>query len=199
MASRAVAKLKVDWSKIAEQVSKDETPMLNKLKSVVDGNAVKVASLPDSLPKIDWAYYKAHASDPKLVEEIEKKYSVLKVEPPKAPAARLAEIDRAQEQDEARFKKFTAIAQQYVEAAEVVKQKFANMIPVGEMSFEDWSRTFPKWAPGTIDNPSIFPHFGRTVGLSREEQIAFEQPDPLPYATKRAWKDWEERKKKFYS
>lgn len=198
MATRAVVKVTADWSNLASRVHPTEVPKLNKLKSHIDATATKVSTLPDSLPKIDWAYYKAHASNPKLVEEIEKRYSSLKVSPPKAPESRLNELKKAQEEDEARYKKFVVIAESYIHSTEVMKNKFSNMIPVQEMNMEDWTLTFPYWST-TIENPSIWPHYGRTPGLTREEAAAFDQPDPLPYATKTAWKEWEEKKKKYYS
>lgn len=199
MASRAVAKsFKANWSKLTEGAYVKEIPKINKYKSQVDSTAIKVASLPDQLPKIDWAHYKQHASDPKLVEELEKKYQSIKLEPPRAPASRLNDLKVAKEQDEARFKKFAVIAQSYIESAEVVKQKFKDMIPYREMSFEEYCQTFPEWNFADRENPSLSPHFGRTAGLSREEAAAFEQPDPQPYATKTAWKEWEEKGKKRY-
>lgn len=198
MASKAVTRVSADWSKLSQRLNQSEIPKLNKLKSQIDATAIKVSTLPDTLPKIDWAHYKAHASDPKIVEEIEKKYSAIKVETPKVPASRLNELKVAQEQDEARYHRFVTIAESYIESAGVVKKNFENMIPVKDMMREDWVLTFPYWSP-TIENPSLSPHLGRTPGLSLEEAIAFEQPDPIPFTTKTAWKDWEERKKKFYS
>lgn len=199
MASRAISKIKPDWSKLANQLNKNELPKLNKLKSQIDGTTIKVASLPDNLPKIDWAYYKQHASNPKIVDEIEKKYAAMKIEHPKAPSARLNDLKVAQQQDEDRYKKFTVIAQSYIESAAIVQKKFENMIPVPDMTQEDWALTFPEWSYSDIDNPSLVPHLGRAPGLTREEAAAFEQPDCLPYATKTAWKDWEVTKKKYFS
>lgn len=196
--SRALTKISCDWSKILAKVNEAEVKKINRLKSIMDSNAIKVSTLPESLPKIDWAHYKANAVDPKLVEELEKSYNQIKIEPPKAPAARLQEIDEAERQIEARYQKFSARAQSYVESIGVVKKKFEDMIPVKDMLMEDWCLTFPYWSK-SIENPSTGPHYGRAAGLTLEEQIAFEQPDPLPYSTKTAWKDWEERKKKFYS
>lgn len=198
MASRAVSKVKADWSKLSSAIHSSELPKLNKLKSQIDATAIKVSSLPESLSKIDWAHYKAHAANPKLVEEIEKKYSSIKLNAPKVPASRLGDLKVAKEQDIARYKDFVEFAKSYIESAEVVKEKFKTMIPFKEMSAEDWTLTFPEWST-SIENPSLGPHWGRTPGLTREEAAAFDQPDPVPYATKTAWKEWEERKKKFYS
>lgn len=199
MASRAVAKAPIDWSKLTSKASAVERSKLNRLKSRVDGIAVKVNSLPDSLPKIDWSHYKAAASDPKIVEELEKKYTTLKVEAPKVSQSRIADLKKAKEEDLERCAKFLKYAETCIKSSEIVKKKFEVMIPVKDMLAEDWELTFPQWAITDIDNPSCAPHFGRIPGLSREEAMAFEQPDLVPYATKTAWKDWEVRKKKYFS
>lgn len=196
--SRAVAKVTADWSKLATKVHRTEVPKLNKFKSRVDASAVKLASLPDSLPKIDWDYYKANASDAKIVEEIQKKYSSLKIDVPKAPESRLAELKQAQLDDERRYKAFAEVAKSYIDSSEVVKTKFKNMLPFREMTLEDWALTFPEWTNHSIENP-VMGSYSRFAGLTREEAAAFDQPDPVPFSTKTAWKEWEIRKKKFYS
>lgn len=196
MASKTV-KLATDWSKLMSEINNMSKPALTKFKGRCDANAVKLSSLPESLPKIDWAYYKANASNPKLVEEIQKQYETMKIQTPKAPASRVQDLETAQQQDMERLKRYTEIAKTYIESADVVKEKFEKMIPFHEMSLEDWSLTFPYWSK-SIDNPSV-DFYGRVPGLSREEQIAFEQPDPLPFSTPTAWKDWEKRKAKYYS
>lgn len=198
MTSRGLTKVAADWSKISSQIHPSEAPKLNRLKSRFDATAVKVASLPESLPKIDWAYYKANASNPKIVEEIEKKYSSLKIDAPKAPAERLAELKEAQEQTERRYRKFVDVAKSYIDSATVVEKKFKDMIPIKDMNQEDYCLTFPEWT-FSVENPSLAPHYGRWAGLTREEAMAFDQPDPVPYSTKTAWKDWEVRKKKYFS
>lgn len=197
MASKAV-KVSVDWSKLASRMSATDVAKLNKLKAQFDATAVKVASLPESLPAIDWSYYKANAVNPKLVEEIEKRYSTIKVDKPKAASKRLEDLQQAQAQDEERYKRFCEFAKSFTEAAEVVKKRFEDMIPVKDMSMEDYCATFPHWNIADRENPSIWPHFERAPGLTREEAAAFGQPDPLPYATKTAWKDWESKYKRFY-
>lgn len=198
MASKGLTRVKADWSQLASRLRGSDVTKLNKLKSKIDANAVKVSSLPDSLPKIDWAHYKAHASNPKLVEELEKKYASLSLEKPKVNPSHIEELELAKKQDVARFEKFSVVAQSYIESAGVVKKKFEDMIPVNQMTMEDWILTFPYWS-FSIEHPSVWPHLGRMPGLSREEAAAFDQPDPVPYATPTAWKEWEVRKKKYYS
>lgn len=198
MASKSVARVKLDWQKLAKHAMPDDATRLNKLKAAFDSTGVKVSSLPDSLPQIDWSHYKATASDPKLVESIEKMYSSLKVERPKIPANRVEELNYHHKMDKRRFEKFVAFAKSYVHSAEVVKNKFEKMIPVKDMTMEDYSLTFPHWSATLDTPPTVGFAYDRIPGLSREEAAAFAQPDPVPYATKQAWKDWEEKYKKWY-
>lgn len=196
MASKALARF--DWNKILSTINPKDVPKMNRLKAQMDATAVKCSQLPESLPKIDWAHYKTNSANPKAVEQIEKLYNSIKLERPKAAASCLDELNEANECQHIKFKKFVEAAQTQIDSAEVVKQKFLKMIPVDDMTSEEWYLTFPYWSL-TKDNPSGSPHYGRAIGLSREEAILFEQPDPYPYANKQAWKDWEVRKKKFYS
>lgn len=186
----------VDWANIAKNLHPKELQKFNRFKSQCDATSRVVSTLPDSLPKINWAEYKKHASDPKIVAELEKNYSNLKIKAPKANQKKLDELFEAKKQHEDRFVKFTEHAKSYIESAEEVQQKFKNMIPVPEMTMEDLTLTFPEWSV-TKDNPAIDIPFGRTPGLSRAEAAAYEQPDPVPWATKQAWIDWEKKKHKY--
>lgn len=197
MASKALA-TRLDWTKLTQTASKLDCSKLNKLKSQVDLTLAKCSQLPETLPKIDWAYYKAHSCDPKAVEDLEKKYTSLKIEQPTIPTSRIEDLQKAKQQDIERYNKFKEEAVSFIESAEVVKEKFNKMLPIDTMSLEDFTRTFPLWSI-TYDNPSTWPHHGRAAGLSKEEAAAFEQPDPVPFSTPTAWKYWEIRKKKFYS
>lgn len=194
MASKAVARVKCDWAKLTQNGRPENVQRINQLKATFDSTAVKVSSLPDSLPQIDWSYYKQHASDPKVVQDIEKMYGSIKIKRPAPPANRLEELNYHHNMDKKRFEKFTTYVQEYMESIEIVRSKFEKMIPINEMNMEDWSLTFPHWS-FTIDTP---PTWGwaldRTIGLSREEAAAFAVPDPIPFSNKRAWKDWEKYK-----
>lgn len=197
MASRAVTKVRADWDKLAAKFTKSELIKLNKLKSQTDATYVRAVSLPDSLPKIDWDHYKKHAADPKAVEAIQKSYNTIKIDRPKAKASRLAELQKAELQDEERHKRFGKICDGFIHSSSVVKKKFEDMIPIPEMSIEDWALTFPEWSI-SHENPSIWPHMSKWPGLTREQARVLAQPDPVPFATPTAWKEWETRYKKFY-
>lgn len=59
MAARRVTASSVDWAKFAEKISVAQKPAFNALKNKTDAHIRKVASLPESLPKIDFENYKA--------------------------------------------------------------------------------------------------------------------------------------------
>ena len=44
------------------------------------------------------------------------------------------------------------------------------MIPVDQMTDEDFARTFPDWSI-TPESPSLYPSYEKTPGLSKEDRI----------------------------
>ena len=59
MAARRVTATTVDWAKFAEKIPAAQKPAFNALKNKTDAHIRKLAALPESLPKIDFANYKA--------------------------------------------------------------------------------------------------------------------------------------------
>ena len=59
MAARRVTATAVDWAKFAEKIPAAQKPAFNALKNKTDAHIRKLAALPESLPKIDFANYKA--------------------------------------------------------------------------------------------------------------------------------------------
>lgn len=194
----AVSRASLDWAKAMKNALPEDVTKMKRLKALFDSTGVQVSSLPDKLPQIEWSYYKEHASDPKLVADIEKMYNSLKIDRPKVPADKLAEVDHHHKMDKKRFERFATFAKSQVESAEVIKRKFEKMIPVKDMNAEDWTLTFPHWSASIDTPPTIGFKFDRTIGLSREEARAYAIPDPRPYSNKQAWKDWDEKWKKWY-
>lgn len=56
------------------------------------------------------------------------------------------------------------------------------MIPFKDMNCEDFALTFPDWVSSN-DNPSIFPSFEKTPGLSKEVRDELAKPDGKPFST----------------
>merc|ERR1712038_929400 len=79
MAARRVTATSVDWAKFAEKIPAAQKPAFNALKNKTDAHIRKVASLPESLPKIDFADYKAKIAVAGMVDDFQKKYDALKI------------------------------------------------------------------------------------------------------------------------
>merc|ERR1712008_176971 len=75
MAARRVTLTSVDWAKFAVA----QKPAFNALKNKTDAHIRKVASLPESLPKIDFENYKAKIAVAGMVDDFQKKYDALKI------------------------------------------------------------------------------------------------------------------------
>lgn len=56
------------------------------------------------------------------------------------------------------------------------------MIPYKDMTLEEFALTFPDWVP-SYENPSIWPSYELTPGLSKEEREKLAAPDGKPYST----------------
>merc|ERR1712244_156451 len=73
MAARRVTATTVDWAKFAEKIPAAQKPAFNALKNKTDAHIRKLAALPESLPKIDFANYKAKIAVAGMVDEFKKR------------------------------------------------------------------------------------------------------------------------------
>ena len=60
--------------------------------------------------------------------------------------------------------------------------KFKLMIPVNQMTEEEFALTFPDWGVRQAVRPSWWPHEETTPGLSKEERAAITKSDGPPYS-----------------
>lgn len=79
-----ISKSAVDWAKFAKLVPQEESGLFATLKGKVDANVTRVASLPEALPKIDFAKYKSavpvHAA---VIDDFAAQYAKVAVPYPK--------------------------------------------------------------------------------------------------------------------
>jgi len=68
MASRRVAKSAVDWARLQKVLPQSQQSIYTNLLSKSYQYTLKIASLPENLPKIDFAAYKSQLANPALVE-----------------------------------------------------------------------------------------------------------------------------------
>ncbi|KAM4692695.1 ATP synthase peripheral stalk subunit d, mitochondrial isoform 2-T3 [Rhinophrynus dorsalis] len=118
MASRRAALKAVDWMAFAERVPPNQKAMFNALKTRSDAVAARLSSLPEKPPTIDWAYYRTAVAKAGMVEEFEKKV--------KQAATYIQESK-------------TRVAQYEKEL-----EKYRNMIPFDQMTYEDLNEAFPE-------------------------------------------------------
>ncbi|NWH76987.1 ATP5H synthase, partial [Piaya cayana] len=142
MAGRRAALKAIDWAAFAERVPPSQRAMFNALKTRSDALSARLAALPEKPPTIDWAHYKAVVAKAGLVDEFQKKFSALKV--PEPVDTQSAKID-AQEQEAARScAEYVQASKARIAQYEQQLQKFRNMIPFDQMTFEDLHEAFPE-------------------------------------------------------
>ncbi|KAH9413613.1 ATP synthase peripheral stalk subunit d, mitochondrial-like [Dermatophagoides pteronyssinus] len=180
MAANRISKSSIDWAKFASAVPKNEMKNFNAFKARSDAYLVRAMAYPENPPEINFNEYKARLSNKDLVQKLEQAYKSLKIPYPKNTVA--AEID----QQELEYKKtcdaYVSIANSKIAEAEKLRKKFEMMLPVRDMNNEDFTLTFPDWVC-TLESPSIYPHFEKTPGLSKEERERLAAPDGKPYST----------------
>ncbi|MEE6472265.1 hypothetical protein FKM82_009558 [Ascaphus truei] len=142
MAGRKAALRAVDWMAFAERVPPNQKAMFNVLKTRSDAVAAKLASLPAKPPTIDWAYYRSTIAKAGMVEEFEKKFSAVTVPEPKD-----TQTEKINAQEQESNKNAVTYAQESnirVSQYEKELEKFRNMIPFDQMTFQDLNDAFPE-------------------------------------------------------
>ncbi|KAM6473360.1 ATP synthase peripheral stalk subunit d, mitochondrial isoform 1-T3 [Liasis olivaceus] len=153
MAGRRAALKAIDWAAFAERVSADQKPMFNALKSRSDAIAAKLASLPETPPGIDWAFYKTAVVDPSLVDEFEKKFKTLQI--PQPADTETAKINAQEKETAENAADFIQASKARIVKYEEELQELRNMIPFENMTYEDLPE---KFRDPTL-NPEKYPYW----------------------------------------
>ena len=156
MAGKRISKSAIDWVAFAERVPSNQKAQYQAFKVKSDGFLRQVHALPENPPQIDWAFYKKSVPIAGLVDQFEKQYAAFKVPYPadKATASIVAQEKQAETEIANFVKQSKATVEQYKKELE----QWKAMIPVSQMTMDDFKDTFPDLALDPINRPSMWPH-----------------------------------------
>jgi len=170
MSVNRISKSTVDWAKLARIAGRHQQQQFNKFKGKSDTYMRRVHENPEKPPEIDFAAYKKLVNNKAAIDQLEKSYKALSISYP--PETLSAQIDAQEKQTAVEGKKFADSLSTRINEAEELLQKFKLMIPVDQMTPEEFAHTFPDWAiTGGVE--SLAPNSEKTPGLSKEERADF--------------------------
>merc|ERR1711915_232902 len=155
MAARRVASSSIDWAAFASRVPAGQKNMFNAFKGKSDAYLRKVITLPESVPAINFAAYKARIPVAGMVDNFQKEYEALKVPyPADTVSQQIADVEGAA----------AAEVQAFIKGSEARIAKLTEelghweaMIPYDQMTMEEWAEAFPEQAI-SIERPTMWPH-----------------------------------------
>merc|ERR1712018_892887 len=161
MASRRVAATSVNWAEFAKKVPASQKASFQALKQKVDTFQRAVTSLPDKAPAIDFNSYKSKIAVAGMVDDFQKKYEALDIPYPKDNLT--ATIDQQAVQKKQEYQKFVAASQEKIAAINTEKGKWENMIPIEDMTREEFLVLVQRKTPHIyevpdVENPRFWPH-----------------------------------------
>ncbi len=173
MASKRVSISAVNWAEFASKIPEAQRGAFNALKNKQDGYVRAIAALPDALPKIDFAAYKAKVAVTGMVDNFQKSYDALKVPYPKDTMT--STIDSQAVAKKSAYEKFVAESKTRIEGIKEEQAKWEAMMPIEDMTREDALDYVPHLLKANPDKPNMWPfdetleeHAERVKNLPRD-------------------------------
>ncbi|XP_033215463.1 ATP synthase subunit d, mitochondrial-like [Belonocnema kinseyi] len=159
----------INWAALAERIPESEKNVLAAFKTKSDLYLRKVQENPETAPKIDWTHYKKVISVPGMVDSFQKQYESLQIP---YPADNYTATVEAQEKEAVvDIEKFIQESNKEIERAKGEITRIQGLLPISEMTMEDFKDSYPEYALDPLNNPTIYPHDpDRQPGSEKEEE-----------------------------
>ncbi|KAG8234153.1 hypothetical protein J437_LFUL014521 [Ladona fulva] len=156
MAARRIGKSSVNWAAMLERVHPDQQSNFAAFKAKSDGYLRRVLANPESLPKIDWSFYKNRVPVAGMVDTFQKQYEGLKIPFPNDTYTPAVEAQEKQAMEEVR--KFIQESNERILSHQKELDHINSLLPFDQMTMEDFYDHFPDQALDTQKRPTFWPH-----------------------------------------
>ncbi|ESP01380.1 hypothetical protein LOTGIDRAFT_203482 [Lottia gigantea] len=157
-AVRRVGKSVVDWAAFKERVPQNQIDPFRVLKQRSDIYVNRVNKYPESLPKIDFTFYRNALGALPMIDQFEKSYSSIEVPYPKDKDNVIKALE---EQEKLSAEKREQFKKEMVEKTKISQYVLDNIHlvpPPEEMNIEMYYYFFPERAIDPENRPTVFPH-----------------------------------------
>ncbi|XP_071442385.1 ATP synthase subunit d, mitochondrial-like [Hetaerina americana] len=168
MAGRRVTKSAVNWAAMLERVHPKQQGNFIAFKAKSDVYLRRVLANPESLPKIDWAFYKKTVPVAGMADAFQKQYESMKIPYPPDTATALVEAQEKQVMEE--VKKFVQDSNARITDFQKELDHINSLLPIDQMTMEDYKDSYPELALDSEKRPTFWPH-------TPEEQPGMEKRD----------------------
>nr|XP_053630926.1 ATP synthase subunit d, mitochondrial-like [Cherax quadricarinatus] len=115
----------------------------------------RVLTLPEAVPKIQFAAYKARIDAPGMVDDFQKQYEALQIPyPADTVSGKIAEIEK---QAAAETEVFIKESEARIVKLKEELVRWEKMIPYEQMTMEEFAEQFPDDAIN-LEKPTLWPH-----------------------------------------
>lgn len=169
MSRRAIKS--INWAAIAERLTEAEKNNFVAFKAKADQHLRRMSANPESLPKIDWAFYKKNIASATLVDTFQKQYESISIPYPEDKYT--SQIDAAEKQMNIEIEALIKKLHEHTEECKQNIEKLESIMPVSEMTLEEFAIHYPEDSLSP-QHPTCWPH---EEGMEDNDEHAAEHKD----------------------